>query len=286
MSEPKRYPIHPACAKWPRPSAADFEELVKDIKANGLINPIWLTEADEILEGKVRYEACLRAGVEPRFELYVDDDPIGFTISQNKLRRHLSKTDLAFIGEELAKLKHGSNQHKKKVDEVATSSSFVPSKEIAEQLGICRELINDVRALKRYGEPNVIELVKTNQVGLKNATSYARHTSREQQRIADVKTVKQQGTQLRTPLKNGITSKRMVAPIKSRKVMEITFSPEQATELIEKLRPITRRLVSLSKRPIYEFSPYDLVDVAYDIDKLLGLWANAEPDVPRKKASS
>src|SRR5215475_12241702 len=121
--------IHPACDKWPRLAPADFAELVTDIKANGLINHIWLTPQGEILEGKNRYEACREAGVEPRFGTYVGDDPIGFTISQNKLRRHLNKSHLALIGEELANLQHASNRYQKKIEGDASPSTPNRSRE-------------------------------------------------------------------------------------------------------------------------------------------------------------
>lgn len=276
------YPIHPACAKWPHPSTAEFEALVADIKANGLLSPVWLTAANEILEGKVRYQACIQAGVEPRFETYRGDDPIGFTISHNKLRRHMSAAQLALIGEELTVLKHGSNQHQKKVDVLASTSTSETQMKIAEQLGISRELINDARALKKYAEPNVVELVRTNQVGIKNATTFARHTPREEQRNADVKNIKRQGTQLRSPLKNGINSKRMTAAVKTKSISTVKFSSEQCEELESKLRPLIERLRFQYKQHITLFCPFELECIAFDMNKFLIEWANAGMDAPLK----
>jgi len=99
--------IHPACEKWPWPSDAEFDKLVDDIRANGLINDIWITGDGAILDGKVREKACSVAGVEPRFQTYQGDDPIGFSISQNARRRHMGHNELAFLVEELATLAHG-----------------------------------------------------------------------------------------------------------------------------------------------------------------------------------
>jgi hypothetical protein len=49
------------------------------------------------LNGRNRYRACLQVQVEPRFEKYSNDDPIGFVVSKNLKRRHLNQSQLAFV---------------------------------------------------------------------------------------------------------------------------------------------------------------------------------------------
>jgi hypothetical protein len=287
---PETYSIHPACAKWPRPTPVAFEELVADLKSRGLLQAITLTLANEILDGKVRYQACLQAGVELRFETYTGDDPVGFTISQNKHRRHMTTKDLAFIGEELAKLRLGTNRYQQKVDAVSTQSTSDPLKKVAQQLGITHQSIGDVRALKKYAEPNVIELVQANQVGLKNAACFARHTSREEQRAADYKTIRQQGYELRTPFKNGTTRKSMSPRMKTiakakQNYSGPKFNSQQGQELSEKLHPLIKRLRHQSKQHITLFSPYELECIAFDMEKLLAQWTNTETPASVKQAS-
>ena len=283
MPEAKSYPIHPACAKWPRPPAAEFEALVADIKANGLLNPVWLTAAGEILEGKVRYEACLRAGVAPRFEIYRGDDPIGFTISHNKLRRHMSAAQLAFIGEELSKLKahrpNNSRGHESK-----------PQKEIARELGVTPQMITAARVLKAHGETRIIDLVKTGQVYIESAAAYARNTPRETQRAASTASIRTQGSQLRYPTKVTVAGPRMSPRMRTiaRAKQNYTgpnFSSSQSQELKEKLRPLIERLRFQSKQNIAAFCPYELECIAFDLEKLLAQWANTEPPASVKQAT-
>jgi hypothetical protein len=272
------YTIHPACAKWPRPSAAEFAALVADIRGKGLLNPIWLM-GNEILEGKIRYEACLQAGVEPCFETYTGDDPIGFTISQNKHRRHMSAAQLALIGEELATLKVGRPNNSPREGNKSQA-------QIAQQLGISANLINDARSLKQHAEHNIVELVRTNQVGIKNAAVYARRTPREEQRAATPKTIKKQGAVLRAPFKNGLAERKSrtvkTDTRKTKATPVITFSSDQIQELIEKLRPFIKRLRVQAKKHIVEFSPMALENIAFDMDKLLDEWTNAETDAARR----
>jgi hypothetical protein len=268
----QRYSIHPACAKWPRPSAAEFDALVVDIRAKGLINPIWLMPEGEILEGKIRYEACMLAGVEPRFQTYTGDDPIGFTISQNKLRRHMTKAELAFIGDELAQLQHGTNQHRKKVDAFAKASTSIEQSQdkVGKQLGISRATIQAARSLKERGEPNVIELARAGKIGIQSAAMFARHTSRDKQRAADNETIKKQGSTLRDPKKR---------PRAKRKTKVIEFSSEQMRELNEQLRPLIKRLREQSRRPIVAFNPIELGMIASGLERCLARWANDGSEV-------
>lgn len=85
----KRYDLHPLCTFFPRLGDAEFRELVADICAAGLRQPIVLYDG-MILDGGNRYAACIEAGVEPRFVEYNGDDIVSFVISANLARRHLT----------------------------------------------------------------------------------------------------------------------------------------------------------------------------------------------------
>jgi hypothetical protein len=61
-----------------------------------LRHPITTYEG-KILDGKLRYEACLAAGVEPTFKEYKGNDPEGLVISANVMRKHWTSGQLAMI---------------------------------------------------------------------------------------------------------------------------------------------------------------------------------------------
>jgi ParB-like nuclease domain len=87
MSTPPAF--HPFASVFPLLEGDDFDSLVADIKTSGLIEPIVLFEG-QILDGRNRYQACLKAGVEPHFTTYKGDDPCAFIITKNIRRRHLT----------------------------------------------------------------------------------------------------------------------------------------------------------------------------------------------------
>ncbi len=81
--------FHPLADIFPLLEGEEFEELVKDVKANGLQQPIVLHQG-KILDGRNRYRACLEAGVVPRWDEFPGGDPHDYVISANVHRRHLT----------------------------------------------------------------------------------------------------------------------------------------------------------------------------------------------------
>jgi len=135
-------PVHPAAELFPLMEGAEFDELVTDIKANGLREPIALWGGGErsggqVLDGRNRYRACLAAGIRPRFEHLPAVDPLKYVISANIRRRHLSvedkdrlivqllKLDPTRSNRQVAKLTDTSHPHVAKVRERAQKTGDV-----------------------------------------------------------------------------------------------------------------------------------------------------------------
>jgi ParB-like chromosome segregation protein Spo0J len=201
MSEGKRmkYPLHPACSIWPQMSPEALRELADDIRAHGLREPITLTPDGLLLDGRNRALACEMGGVEPMTVVY-DGDPVEFSISRNKHRRHMDKTDLAFIGAKLATLKLGSNQHSEKVGlpEGRPAGEAQSVSAIAEGLGVSPGLVEDAKTIERDGSAEVIDLVKQQKkVGVRAAAKYVRRTPKAKQ-LADPVVIKTVVPRIRT----------------------------------------------------------------------------------------
>ena len=100
------YKFHEFADLFPLLEGEQFEELVQDIKARGLQSRIVLYE-DAIPDGRNRYRACLKAGVEPRYELFNGRDPLAHIISLNMQRRHLDETQRAIVAGRIARFGQG-----------------------------------------------------------------------------------------------------------------------------------------------------------------------------------
>lgn len=92
---------HPAAELFPLMQGEEFDALVADIELHGLVEPVWLVadaeQGDLLLDGRNRWRACAKAGMTPRTRYYTGDDPIGFSISQNMQRRHLTTGQKAAV---------------------------------------------------------------------------------------------------------------------------------------------------------------------------------------------
>lgn len=93
--------VHSLAAKFPMLDTEDMAELAEDIAANGLNNPIVVDADGVLLDGRNRLAACKLAKVEPTFEVYDGDDPLGFIISENLKRRHLTTSQRAMLAVEI-----------------------------------------------------------------------------------------------------------------------------------------------------------------------------------------
>jgi hypothetical protein len=81
--------IHPAADAFPMLPDDEINALAVDIVQNGLIDPVVLNTAGEIIDGRNRMEACRRVNVEPDFVTY-DGDPWAYSRSVNLWRRNLT----------------------------------------------------------------------------------------------------------------------------------------------------------------------------------------------------
>ena len=107
MTEPSPLiKAHPAAELFPRLSEAELEELVKDIYEFGQHQPIFVYKG-QMLDGRNRYEACRRLGIEPRVTEYVGNDPVDFVVSMNLKRRHLDESQRALVAGRIANLDSG-----------------------------------------------------------------------------------------------------------------------------------------------------------------------------------
>jgi ParB/RepB/Spo0J family partition protein len=117
----KKPKIHPVADLFPMMSEEELDELAEDIKANGLQFPIIVDEDGVLIDGRNRYEACRRAGVEPTFETLDGQDPVAFIISANINRRHLTKGQQAMV---IAKVYSSRRDEFGAKQQIATDSSI------------------------------------------------------------------------------------------------------------------------------------------------------------------
>lgn len=93
----KNHRLHPAADLLPKMTDEEYQSLKEDIRSKGLRQPIVVDSQGRILDGRHRQRACDELGITPTFQPYRGKDPIGFVLSLNLRRRHLSASQLAAV---------------------------------------------------------------------------------------------------------------------------------------------------------------------------------------------
>lgn len=99
------YEVHPFADAFPLIDGDEFGELVRDIKRNGLREPIILNHDRTVLvDGRNRWRACEEAGADPVFETlregYSETAILDLIMSKNMARRQLNAGQRALMGVE------------------------------------------------------------------------------------------------------------------------------------------------------------------------------------------
>lgn len=175
---------HPAADLFPMMTDGELNALAKDIVNCGQHHPILLVEAGGeslILDGRNRFEACRRAGVQPKTAVWTGEDPIAAIWSLNCERRHLTESQRAMIGEGFAKMKSGTRTDL--ASDEARSSDKASQVSAAKLVGVSRSLIQRARRVKTKGVPELVAAVQAGEVSVTAAAEVAALPVEEQQRL-------------------------------------------------------------------------------------------------------
>ena len=181
--EVTEYGIHPICDLFPRMPGPEFVALKKDIRENGLLEPIWLYEG-KVLDGRHRHFACQEVGVEPRYRQYEGSNPLGFVISLNLNRRHLSESQRAMVAANLANMPLGGASYR--CANLRTEGSNVSQDDAADLLQVSRRSVQTAAKVERTAPAEVVEAVKAGNISLNMAAQVAEMSDEEHEEFADV----------------------------------------------------------------------------------------------------
>lgn len=156
--------FHPVADIFPLLAEPLLLELADDIRSHGLMSPIVLYE-DKILDGRNRYLACLKAGVEPKFKKYDGNgSPLSYVISLNLHRRQLDESQRAMVGARIANLEEG---RPKKTSAIA----LVSQPEAAKIVNVSTDSLKRARKVIESGDKELIEAVDQGKIAVSKAAN-------------------------------------------------------------------------------------------------------------------
>lgn len=178
----RRPPLHPACKLFPPLAALELQELADDIAVNGLRNAIVLLDG-KLLDGRNRWEACKLAKVEPHFIEFVGDDPLGWVLSQNLTRRHLTASQKAVVALDLLPLlekeakqrqrqSNGYRKDRQSAQEFADRSTGKASEMAARLTKSNARYVEKVKSISKEA-PELIEEIRCGRITVPDAEKLA-----------------------------------------------------------------------------------------------------------------
>lgn len=194
-------PFHDVANIFPLLDGEEFAALVADIRAYGLRQRIVLYNG-AILDGRNRYRACLKAGIEPQFEVFNGANPLAFVVSLNLARRHLSESQRAIVGAKIASLRDGQR---------SDLVQGLPIGRAAEMLNVGERSVSRAKSVLDEGVPELIDKVERGDVSVSAAAELARLPEPEQRDIvvSGPKAVVEAARDIRT---NGVEQFRSPMP--------------------------------------------------------------------------
>ena len=163
--------FHPFADIFPLVEGDEFEQLVTDIAANGLHEPIVLFDG-QILDGRNRYRACEAADVSCQYRIYDGADPGAYVVSLNLRRRHLSDSQRAMVAAKLANLEVGDNQH--------SPIGGTSQSDAAEMLNVGKRSVERAKEVRDDGVPELQEAVEQGRVSVSAAADISSLLTSEQ----------------------------------------------------------------------------------------------------------
>jgi hypothetical protein len=131
----------------------------------------------KILDGRNRYNACIAAGVEPRYIDYEGHDPTPYVVSLNLKRRHLNESQRAMIAATIANMRQGART------DLAPSASLpeVSQAAAAELMNVSERSVRNARTVRDNGLQQVVAAVEQGRISVSAAAQFTRVNEPDQQ---------------------------------------------------------------------------------------------------------
>ena len=167
---------HEVAQIFPLMQGEEFESLKKDIKDNGLREPIWLDQNGWIIDGRNRHRACIETDTQPVFRTYTGKDLINFVVSMNLHRRHLSEAQRSVVGAKIANMQQGARTDLAQICAMSQDQA-------AELLSISRRSLQSAKKVLDQGVSELINMVESNDLAVSTAETISKVEPEEQKRI-------------------------------------------------------------------------------------------------------
>lgn len=214
-------------------AAAELAALEADMRENGQLIPI-LMRGREIIDGRKRWAACRRIGIEPKIVQIGKRDPRSVARSANLLRTHYTPSQRAMYAAKLANATRGNPPSHRTITKFG-DREVTTVREAADALGVAHGSVGQAKRILRDAAPEVAEAVQDGSITVHAATRIADAVPKDKQAAA-VEKIKSSGLGNRkrsvTAILGGAKPRKMPVAPASDKVENALRSIETALEVL------------------------------------------------------
>lgn len=174
-------PHHEYASLFPMMPETEIQALAADMRENGQHEAI-MTLDGEILDGRNRYRACQIVGMTPWLMAYQGEDPLGFVVSHNLCRRHLTESQRGMIASKLATMRQGERTDLPPMGE-RLGMTHQSRQEAADALKVGTSTVDRARRVQKNGAPELIKAVEDGSVRLRAAETLSALDADEQREV-------------------------------------------------------------------------------------------------------
>ncbi len=165
-SWPERIPHHPLAQLFPMLAESEINELAEDIRQRGQEQPVWILDG-RVLDGRNRAEACHRLEIAPWTEEYKGSDPLGFVLSLNLRRRHLTESQRAMVAAKIIDWEMGMNQ-------TTASRANVSTRQAAQRMSISERAASAAKRVRDHGVSGLVQAIESGRVSVHSGEAISR----------------------------------------------------------------------------------------------------------------
>jgi ParB-like chromosome segregation protein Spo0J len=165
--------------------------LAKDIGDRGLQVPIEMLDG-KIIDGRRRWLACEKAGIEPDVVEVEADDPVGYVLSLNLHRRHLTVSQAAMCAQRARKWYDDAAEIRQEATQIKNGKTPVPVKcpgpggdardQVGDVFGVSGKSVDRARRILNDGIPQLATAVDAGMLTVNKAATIASQPDKKLQR--------------------------------------------------------------------------------------------------------
>ncbi|WLR92925.1 MT-A70 family methyltransferase [Shinella zoogloeoides] len=188
---PARLPHHPLAALFPMFAEDELQRLADDIAARGQEEPVWLLDG-HILDGRNREAACALIGIDAWTKDYEGKDPLGFVLSLNLHRRHLSESQRAMVAARIVDWERGINQ-------TTAGDANLHAREAGRRLSISERAVKAAKRVRDHGIEQLSDAIRDGRLSVNagEAISFLEREAQEEVLRLEEKQIVQRAKEIR-----------------------------------------------------------------------------------------